>query len=158
MLDNKLIGPMAGDIMSHPPITIFADSDLRDARNTMRAHGVHHLLVEDRGRIVAVLSDRDVLRAVSTYADGRAAQRRDDDTLARPVYSTASYNMVTIDRETPLELAATTMLEHDISCLPVTGRPDEVLGIVTTRDLLRATLSCLISERPSEEPRAATAA
>lgn len=153
MLHDKRIGPTVGDIMSRPPISIFADSDLRDARNTMRAHGVHHLLVEDRGRIVAVISDRDVLQSISPYADGHAAQRRDDETLSRPVYSAASYNMVTIDHETPVELAAATMLEHEISCLPVTGRSAEVLGIVTTRDLLRATLSCLVSERPAEEPR-----
>jgi CBS-domain-containing membrane protein len=49
------------------------------------------------------------------------------------------------------------MLEHEISCLPVTACSAEVFGIVTTRDLLRATLSCLVSERPGEELRTAAA-
>ena len=155
MTPSKFTGPTTGNIMSRPPISVFADANLREARATMRAHGVHHLLVEDRGRIVAILSDRDVLRAISPYADGHAAQRRDDDTLARPVYSVASYNMITVDIETPIELAAATMLEHNISCLPVTSHAEEVLGVVTTRDLLRATLSCLISERPAGEQPAA---
>ena len=155
MLHNTYAGPTVGDIMSRPPISVFADSELRDARNTMRAHGIHHLLVEDRGRIVGVLSDRDVLRAISPYADGHAAQRRDDETLQRPVYSAASYNMTTVQRDTPIELAAATMLEHHISCLPVTGLDEEVVGIVTSRDLLRATVSCLIAERPAEEQPAA---
>ncbi|MBT5772843.1 MAG: CBS domain-containing protein [Dehalococcoidia bacterium] len=155
MLHNTYAGPTVGDIMSHPPISVIADSELRDARNTMRAHGIHHLLVEDRGRIVGVLSDRDVLRAISPYADGHAAQRRDDETLQRPVFSAASYNMIAVTRDTPIELAAATMLERHISCLPVTGPDEEVVGIVTTRDLLRATVSCLIGDRPAEEQPAA---
>jgi CBS domain-containing protein len=43
------------------------------------------------------------------------------------------------------------MLEHNISCLPVTSRDEEIGGIVTTPDLLRATVSCLIADRPAEE-------
>jgi len=141
--------------MSHPPISVFAGSELRDARNTMHAHGTHHLLVEDRGRIVGVLSDHDVLRAISPYADGHTAQRRDDETLQLPVYNAASYNMIAVARDTPIELAAAAMLEHHISCLLVTGLDEEVVGIVTTRDLFRATVSCLITERPAEEQPAA---
>ena len=41
------------------------------------------------------------------------------------------------------------MLEHGISCLPVRGREGNVVGIVTKTDLLQATLSCLIDERPA---------
>lgn len=155
MLQNNKTSPTVGDIMSRPPLSVFADSELRDARNTMRAHGIHHLLVEDRGRIVGVLSDRDVLRAISPYADGHAAQRRDDETLQRPVYSAASYNMITIDHDTPIELAAATMLERNISCLPITDHAEEVVGIVTTRDLLRAMLTCIVSDRPAEDSQAA---
>lgn len=155
MLQDQSTGLTVGAVMSRPPLTVSADSDLREARFRLRENHVHHLFVEDRGRIVGILSDRDVLRAVSPYADGNSSQRRDDLTLERPVYSVASYNMITIADDTPIEVAAATMLEHDISCLPVTSNSEEVRGIVTTRDLLRATLSCLISERPSEDQAAA---
>lgn len=155
MLQNQQTGITVGAIMSQPPLTVGSDSDLREARFRLREHGVHHLFVEDRGRIVGLLSDRDVLRAVSPYADGNSSQRRDDLTLERPVFSIASYDMITVDCETPIEIAAATMLEHNISCLPVTSHAEEVVGIVTTRDLLRATLSCLISDRPAEDAAAA---
>jgi acetoin utilization protein AcuB len=154
MPQNQNIGLTVGDIMSRPPLTVSADSDLREARYRLREYRVHHLFVEDRGRIVGLLSDRDVLRAVSPYADGISSQRRDDETLNRPVYSVASYDMITVGRDTTVEVAAATMLEHDISCLPVTGPSEEILGMVTTRDLLRATLSCLISAQPAEDQAA----
>lgn len=102
-----------------------------------------------------MLSDRDVLRVISPYADGHTAQRRDDETLQLPVYNAASYNMIAVARDTPIELAAAAMLEHHISCLLGTGLDEEVVGIVTTRDLFRATVSCLITERPAEEQPAA---
>jgi len=155
MLHNTATSPIVGDIMSRPPISVFADAELRDARNTMRAHGIHHLLVEDRGRIVGLISDRDVLRAISPYADGHAAQRRDDETLQRPVYSAASYNLITVNRDTPIEVAAATMLERNISCLPVTDHHEEVVGIVTNRDLLRAMLSCVVAAQPAQDSNAA---
>jgi len=63
--------------------------------------------------------------------------------------------MITVEIETPIELAAATMLEHNISCPPVTSHAEEVLGGVTTRNLLRATLSCLTPERPADKQPAA---
>lgn len=141
--------PTVGDIMSSPPYTVLADERVDAARKALKTLQVHHLLVEDRGRIVGIVSDRDILRAMSPYVDSAGAQRRDDLTLQRPIYSIASYHLVTVPRDTPLEVAAALMLEHDISCLPVTGKDAEVLGIVTKSDLLQATLTCLIDARPA---------
>ena len=61
MLQNQQTGITVGAIMSQPPLTVGSDSDLREARFQLREHGVHHLFVEDRGRIVGLLSlDSDV--------------------------------------------------------------------------------------------------
>lgn len=114
----------------------------------MRDRGVHHLLLVDRGRIVAIVSDRNLDHALSPWAEGTAATRRDDETLRRPVYSCATYAMQTIRHDAPIEEAAAILLEEDISALPVLGADGDIAGIVTARDLLRELLACHIEQWP----------
>lgn len=142
--DTPIRAATVAEVMSHPPRTIDADAELWEARDALAASGAHHLFVEDRGRIVAVLSDRDVLRHTSPYAGGIAAQRRDDDTLRRHVFQVATYRMVTIHRDATVQEAAVRLLEHGISCLPVVNDHGTIVGVVTTRDLLRAMLECAL--------------
>ena len=140
--------PTVGDIMSQPVHAVRSDETLEAARKAMETLRVHHLLVENSGRIVGIVSDRDILRNLSPYADGMSSQQRDDATLRRPVYSIASYKLVTVDRSTTIEEATALMLERGISCLPVLGRHGNVVGVVTKTDLLQASLSCLLDEHP----------
>jgi acetoin utilization protein AcuB len=51
-----------GDVMSKRPSSIDCNEVLEDAAALMADRGVHHLVVTDRGRLVGVLSDRDLLR------------------------------------------------------------------------------------------------
>ena len=136
-----------GDVMSQSAFTIRADETLAAARTALETLGVHHLLVENRGRIVGIVSDRDVLRNLSPYADGISAQSRDDATLRRPVYSIATYDLQTVELDTPLEEAAMLMLAREISCLPVRGYHGNVVGVITKSDLLHAFAFGLLRER-----------
>ncbi|MEI7925545.1 MAG: CBS domain-containing protein, partial [Chloroflexota bacterium] len=52
-------------LMSRPLITISPDAQLWQARATMSSHGVHHLVVRDRGKIVGIVSDRDIAHRLS---------------------------------------------------------------------------------------------
>lgn len=144
--DESGHSPLVASVMSRPLVTILADATLHHARVVMREHDIHHLLLEDRGRIVAIVSDRDVDHALSPWVDGPAATRRDDDTLKRPVYSCATFAMHTIRHDAPLEEAAAVLLAHSISALPVVGEDGGIAGIVTMRDLLRELLACRVGE------------
>lgn len=134
--------PSVASVMSRPLVTIPADATLRHARGVMHEHGIHHLLLEDRGRIVAIVSARDVDQGLSPWAEGPAATRRDDETLKRPVYSCATFAMHTIRHDAPIEEAAALLLQQSISALPVVGADGGIAGIVTARDLLRELLAC----------------
>ncbi|MDA0353030.1 MAG: CBS domain-containing protein [Chloroflexi bacterium] len=139
--------PTVGDIMSQPVHTVRSDENLEAARKALELFHVHHVLVENSGRIVGIVSDRDILRHLSPYADGKSSQSRDEATLHRPVYSIATYQLITVETSTTLAEATALMLEHRISCLPVVGRHGNVVGVVTKTNLLEATLSCLIGTR-----------
>lgn len=140
--------PTVGDIMSQPVHTVRSDEHLQAARRALELFGVHHVLVENSGRIVGIVSDRDILRHLSPYADGNSSQTRDEATLHRPIYSIATYHLVTVERSATLEEATALMLERNISCLPVTGREGNVVGVVTKSDLLEASISCLVGTGP----------
>lgn len=142
--------PTVGDVMSHPVHTVRSDETLQAARQALEIFGIHHMLVENNGSIVGIVSDRDVLRNLSPYADGISSQTRDEATLHRPIYSIATYDLVTVERDTTLLEATALMLERRISCLPVRGARGTIVGVVTKTDLLRATVSCLVDRQPSE--------
>ena len=142
--DDLLHGVTVGEIMTRDLRTIPADASLAEARALMERWHIHHLLVEDRGCIVALLSDRDLLGKISPYAQTSSAQRRDDETLRRRVLRAASYHLLTIRHTASIQEAAAQLIEHEISSLPVIDEHDHVVGIVTTRDLLRGMLECVV--------------
>jgi acetoin utilization protein AcuB len=135
--------------LSRPVVTVRADAPLREARELMASHGIHHLLVEDRGRLVGIISDRDVARATSPYADRAASSTRDEATLDQPVYHVATFRLHVIDRHAPIEEAAAIFVERSISALPVIDERGDICGIVTTRDALRGLLTCIVPVRKS---------
>ena len=81
---------------------------------------------------------------------GQLTATVDEATLHRPVYSIASFDLVTIDHDATLLEATALMLERRISCLPVRAATGNIAGVVTKTDLLRATISCLVDQRPAD--------
>ena len=138
-------------LMSTPVLTIGPEATLAQARTTMQQRGVHHLLVRDRGRIVAILSDRDIAHRLNATAGQGVASRRDDEAMQRRVIQVATFEMVTIPADASVEDAAARILEHGVSALPVVDETREIVGIVTTRDLLRGLLACVL---PGSAPAA----
>ena len=123
-------------IMTGETITIGMDDDVRTVKDLFKEHGFHHLLVVDLGKVVGVISDRDLLRNVSPFIDKFAERPQDRETLNRRVHQIMTRNPVTISSEMKVEEAAQVMLKHRVSCLPVVTEDDEPVGIVTWRDVL----------------------
>jgi CBS domain-containing protein len=78
------------------------------------------------GKVVGIISDRDLLRAVARTQDWHSCYIRDVMTA----------NPVTIDAETPISVAATKMLMNRFNSLPVVEGNGRVLGIITSTDVL----------------------
>lgn len=123
------------DIMSREVVTVPADTALMDIRKRLYEGGFHHILVVDDGTLLGVISDRDVLRAISPFLDTYTEEHRDVQTLAQPASEVMRTELITVAPTTGIEEAASQLLDHDISSLPVVDR-DELVGIVTTKDLL----------------------
>lgn len=130
--------------MTRPALTVSADTSVGAALGAMHEFSTHHLLLEDRGRIVAIVSDRDLYRTASPRAGTPSSSRADDATLRRPVHLVATYGLITVPASATIEEAAALMLERNVSALPVTDGADSILGMLTSRDLLRGLLTCAL--------------
>lgn len=107
--------------------TCGADLTLVDAARTMHAAGIGSLGVAEEGTLVGMLTERDLLRAVSSGAELSEAT----------VGAWMSAPVQTFDHEMPVEQVALALLEHGYRHAPVTvaGR---LVAIVSIKDVLAA--------------------
>lgn len=123
-------------IMSRDVVTVAPDAALMEIRTLFHERDFHHLLVVGNDVLLGVISDRDVLRALSPFLDTYSESHRDVQTLAQPAYEVMREDPLTVAPSTSTEEAADQLLAHDISALPVVDGGG-LVGIVTTKDLLR---------------------
>jgi len=123
------------ELMTRNVICVGPNDTLFLAREYFRTNHIHHLLVTDRGRVVGVISVREVIG-------------KPPDTA---VASVMARNVMTVGPDTSTRDVATAMIGRGHGCVPIVegGR---VVGIVTTTDLLR-----VLSRGPIAAPAVATA-
>ena len=117
-------------------VTVEMDDSLRIVKEIFDNTRFHHLLVVENSRLAGVLSDRDLLKALSPYVNTAAELPRDSATLNKRAHQIMSRKPITLPPDATLKEASTLLLEHRISCIPVVNALQEILGIVTWRDLL----------------------
>ena len=129
------------DIMNHPVATIQATAPIHEAFAQMHEHTIRHLPVLDaKGRLVGIVTDRDIRYATSALADEPVARNE----TVRTVMSSPP---ITAGPRDPVEEAARTLRSERIGALPVV-EGDALVGIITGTDLLDAVLRLTGLEKP----------
>ena len=124
------------DIMPEKMVTISAGDTLSTVEDIMTLGGVRHMPVVRAGKLVGVVSERDLLRAsLSNLTDFGSEQRRAFLHVVE-IGRVMSSPAVVIDSEATVEEAARVMAERKIGCLPVV-KGDDLLGLITETDVLR---------------------
>lgn len=124
------------EIMSRDVVTVTPDTTLMEIRGLLQERGFRHLLViEPDDTLCGVISDRDVLKAVSPFLDTYSEEHRDVKTLSKPASEIMESEPITVSPDTPIEEASWTLLDNRVSSLPVVEE-DELVGIVTGKDML----------------------
>ncbi|AWB68510.1 CBS domain-containing protein [Saccharobesus litoralis] len=124
------------NIMSPHPVTVEMDDKLSVAKEIFDNIGFHHLLVVNQDKLCGVVSDRDILRAISPFIGLASEKNRDVATLNRRIHQVMTRKLVTIDPSASIAHAVTLFNQHKVSCLPVVSQDGQVVGIVTWRDVL----------------------
>lgn len=151
------------DIAVRDVVTIGMDETLGWARQLFEHHRFHHIIVVDAGRVVGVLSDRDLLKHLSPFIGAIDERKRDTDSLNKRAHQVMTRALVTVPPDMSACEACEVMLSTGVTCLPVVSDKMAPLGIVTWRDLLRwagGEAGCAVGTKdtkpsPRSSPRAA---
>jgi len=123
--------------MKPNPITVGPQDSFRHAMNLIRQRGIRHLPVVEGGRLVGIVTDRDIRQASPSPATSLEMHELHYLLEKVKVRDIMTANVVTVTPETPIEEAARLMLQHRIGSLPVLRRT-ELVGIITETDILHA--------------------
>jgi acetoin utilization protein AcuB len=146
-------------LMSRDLITVAPDDSVEQAVKLLQQRGVRHLLVLKRDRLVGIVSDRDIKRAM----DPRRTRKKLMGIgglffLLEPVLveEIMTRDPVTIAPETTVDQAAYIMVERRFGALPIV-RNGRTMGIVTETDLLRYYAEEGLEAKPRKGAAAASA-
>lgn len=133
---------IVADIMTVDPVTVNMDTELSVIKEIFDHVYFHHLLVENEAdkTFAGVISDRDLLSALSPYIHTAAETLRDKETLKKRAHQIMSRQVDTVIATTDCNIAVQKMLDADVSCLPVVDDDRIILGIVTWKDFLKSYL------------------
>ena len=128
-----------GDIMTARVVTVDMDDRLEAVREIFDAKGFHHLLVTDENKkLSGIVSDRDLLRALSPYVGSVAETARDLATLNKRVHQIMTRHPRTLRPQSGIAEAVNLLLAQRISCIPIVDDHFKPVGIVSWRDVLRS--------------------
>ncbi len=139
--------PTVRAFMSTRVVTVTMDDSLARVQDLFNEFHFHHLLIVQGRELLGIISDRDLLKALSPYVGTISETDRDRATLNKRAHQIMSRKLITVETDTTVEAAAQLLLEHRISCLPVVTTDGQLEGIVTWRDLLRKYLRHKTAER-----------
>jgi acetoin utilization protein AcuB len=129
------------DWMSKNLVIIDEDASIMKASQLMKQNNIQHLVVLRKGRLVGIVSDRDLKEAQPSKISTLDIHEMYAVLDKTPVKSLEPKHLFTITPGETLEKAAGLMLKHKISALPVTDPRGSLAGIITKGDIFRAFVS-----------------
>ena len=121
--------PTLADVMRAEVIEVAPEDTLGEVAERMSEVNVGAVIVKDYGRLIGILTERDMLKAMAARvhtSEARVRQWMTEDPL-------------TASTEMGVQEAAQVMLEHNFRHLPVLDDAGAVVGLVSLRRVVAAT-------------------
>lgn len=136
------------DRMTPDPICGRPDMPVTEAQDLMIKKGFRHLPILDHSeQLIGLITRRSLLSALPSDVSN-FSRFEISYTLAKiKVRSVMVQDVVTIEPDTPIEIAARVMADERIGCLPVL-QEQELVGIITDNDLFNIMVSLLGARNP----------
>jgi len=136
------------DRMSHPVITATPQESLDDAAAVMKREHISRLpVVDKRGKLVGIISEKQILRYTPSEATTLDVYEIQGMMNRITVEKAMTRNVITVTPDTPIEEAASIMVDNEISGIPVM-QGDALVGIIAETDLFKAFLEVLGAREP----------
>jgi CBS domain-containing protein len=117
-------------IMSSPVVVLDKNQPLANAIDLMQRNGISRLVILNDGRIVGVITEKDIARELGSSTSYRLPPGRIH------VSNVMTSNLITVATGVMAKRAAEIMLDHGISGLPVV-EGERLVGIVTKLDFAK---------------------
>ena len=122
-------------------ITVDADDSMLDATKLLKEHNIRHLPVLEQGKLVGVITDRDLKRAAPSDATALEAHELLYLIANIKVREIMTKNPITVPYNFTIEEAAELLLQARISGMPVVDKDGDVIGTITQTDLFKVLIS-----------------
>jgi len=108
------------------PVTLSADAKVKDAKNSMKEHSIGGIpIVDDNNKLLGIVTNRDL------------RFENDDEKAIIEVMTTE--NLITTSEGTSLKQAEVILQKYKIEKLPVVKGENELVGLITFRDITKLT-------------------
>ena len=137
-----------GRRMTRNVITVSRDSSVLRVRNLLREKNINQVPVVEGKKVVGVITDGDIRENSASPASTLSIHELNYLLSEMKAGDIMTRNPATVSPETPVEEAARILNERKIGCLPVV-KNDELVGIITTCDMLNVLLEVMGVGTPS---------
>jgi CBS-domain-containing membrane protein len=124
------------EIMMGSPVTLSPTATLDLANDVISLGRIRHIPVLDDGKLVGLLTERDLIGAAANRIFGLKQKTRSALLKGELVKNVMKKRVVTVTPDTPITDAARLMADKKIGCVPVLSN-GTLVGLVTTTNILR---------------------
>lgn len=142
------------DYMTRKVVTMRPLDNARDARELMSRLRFQQLPIVARGKLVGIVTDRDLRDAFPAATISHLGSQIDEFTRKITLESIMSSNVLTVEAGSAIADAAEILRDNRIGALPVT-EGGKLVGILTRSDIMRATIEVLRAAEPKARQRRA---
>lgn len=139
--------PEISEYMTRSPHTVGKRVPLKTALEIMRNYKVRHLPVQDSGKLVGILSGRDLESVLAPWGASletgfnvvqSAAQSAAQSVLDGPVEEVMTSDPYAVQQNTPLDEVVLHMAIRKYHCVIIQDDHAKIVGVFTATDALRA--------------------
>jgi CBS domain-containing membrane protein len=131
------------DLMTEPPITVGPTNPLRDVIQLMETKEIRHVaVIEGSGRLLGLISHRDVLRSQEGSLSGSPSNEQAHMNRWIEARWVMTKEVRTVYPETPALEAALTLRSHGYGCVPVVEE-GRLVGMLTDSDFVEYAIQTL---------------
>ncbi|NIV11517.1 MAG: CBS domain-containing protein [Aliifodinibius sp.] len=130
---------LVGERMTHPVVFVAPGMSIQDALQLMRKENIRRAPVVKEGKLVGIVSDKDLLDASPSDATSLSVWELNYLLSKITVGEVMTGAVITITEDTPIEEAARIMSDNKIGGLPVV-KNGSIVGIITETDLFHLLL------------------
>jgi acetoin utilization protein AcuB len=124
------------EIMKTPVLSVLLDDSLQEVEDILARERIHHLVVIEDGKLFGVVSECDLLRAISPYVHTHIYTTRDLASLNQRVHQIVTRNPVSLSPQSTVHEAISLFNTLHIGCIPIIDSTEIPVGIITPSDII----------------------